>query len=387
MSVRKRKWQTSKGEIREAWIVDYVDPQGKRCLQTFDRKKDADAYHATVKVDIAKGVHVAPSRSPTVTEAGERWLQASTDAGLGRATIKTYTEHVRLHIGPFFGRMKLSQITVGAIRDFQDKLREAGRSPDMVKRCTKTLGSIIADAQERGLVAQNVVRSLRRTRRTKAAQTEKLKVGVDIPTPAEISAIIAASEGRWRPFLLVAAFAGLRASELRGLMWADIDLKRGELHVRQRADRFNAIDKPKSAAGERTVPIGPVVVNALKQWRLACPRGELGLVFPTGAGNVESHSNVVQRGFGPTQIRGGVVNADGGPKYGGLHALRHFYASWCINRRGDGGLELPLKTVQARLGHATITMTGDRYGHLFPRTDDGAELADAERALLSLHAT
>ena len=46
--------------------------------------------------------------------------------------------------------------------------------------------------------------------------------------------------------------------------------------------------------------------------------------------------------------------------------------SWCINRRADGGLELPLKLVQARLGHASITMTADRYGHLFPRGDDGA---------------
>ena len=69
-------------------------------------------------------------------------------------------------------------------------------------------------------------------------------------------------------------------------------------------------------------------------------------------------------------------------KYKGLHALRHFYASWCINRRVDGGLELPLKVVQARLGHASIQMTADTYGHLFPRGDDGSELAAAEKAFL-----
>ena len=70
-------------------------------------------------------------------------------------------------------------------------------------------------------------------------------------------------------------------------------------------------------------------------------------------------------------------------KYG-RHSLRHFYASWCINRRIDGGLELPLKIVQARLGHASIQMTADTYGHLFPRGDDGAELAAAERAFLGV---
>jgi len=59
-----------------------------------------------------------------------------------------------------------------------------------------------------------------------------------------------------------------------------------------------------------------------------------------------------------------------------------FYASWCINRKVDGGFEPPLKVVQARLGHASIQMTADTYGHLFPRSDDGAELAMAEKALL-----
>jgi integrase len=67
----------------------------------------------------------------------------------------------------------------------------------------------------------------------------------------------------------------------------------------------------------------------------------------------------------------------------GLHSLRHFYPSWCINRRVDGGLELPLKLVQARLGHASIQMTADTYGHLFPRSGDGAELAAAERAFMA----
>jgi integrase len=68
------------------------------------------------------------------------------------------------------------------------------------------------------------------------------------------------------------------------------------------------------------------------------------------------------------------------PKFASL--CGGFYASWCINRKVDGGLELPLKVVQARLGHASIQMTADTYGHLFPRSDDGAELAMAEKALL-----
>ncbi|NKL07951.1 hypothetical protein GFL39_24045 [Rhizobium leguminosarum bv. viciae] len=72
------------------------------------------------------------------------------------------------------------------------------------------------------------------------------------------------------------------------------------------------------------------------------------------------------------------------PKYSGLHGLRHFYASWSINRKADGGLELPGKVVQTRVGHSSITVTMDTYGHLFPSTDDSEALAEAERALLGV---
>ena len=205
---------------------------------------------------------------------------------------------------------------------------------------------------------------------------------MDIPSPDEIRSLIAKFDGRWRPLLLTAIFAGLRASELRGLTWRDVDLKNNELHVRQRADKYNAVGHTKSESGERTIPLAPMLANTLREWKLACPVGALGLVFPNGAGNVESHANILHRGLEPVQITAGIVTADGKAKYG-LHALRHFYASWCINRRQDGGLELPLKIVQARLGHASVNMTADLYGHLFPTGDDGAELAGAERALLA----
>ena len=68
---------------------------------------------------------------------------------------------------------------------------------------------------------------------------------------------MAVLQGRWRPILQTAVFTGLRASELRGLRWEDVDLVKCELHVRQRADRYNQIGRPKSEAGERTVPLTP----------------------------------------------------------------------------------------------------------------------------------
>jgi integrase len=386
MSVRKRAWTTPSGEPREAWVVDYTDQRGTRHIKTFARKKDADAYRASAAVDVRAGIHTADRASVPVMEAGRLWIESAEAGGLERSTLLQYQQHLDLHITPLLGAVRLSQLTVPTVRTFEDQLR-TDRSPAMVRKILGSLGAILADAQERGLVAQNVVRSLRRRRqRGKDRHADKrakgrLKVGVNIPTPDEIRAIITHLDGRWRPLLLTAIFTGLRASELRGLRWGDVDLKRGEIHVRQRADRFHKIGHPKSEAGERTIPLLPLLTSALREWKLACPKGELNLVFPNGRGHIESHSNILKRALHPVQIAAGVTKA-GKAKYTGLHALRHFYASWCINRRADGGLERPLKNVQERLGHASIHMTADRYGHLFPRGDDRAELAAAEKAFL-----
>jgi integrase len=269
------------------------------------------------------------------------------------------------------------------VREFEDRLRE-DRSPAMVRKILVALSGILSDAQDRGLVAQNVVRNRRsHNGHTDARQKRKLEIGRDIPTPDEIRAIIATltGPGRARPLLLTAIFTGLRSSELRGLRWQDVDFAKSELHVRQRADRFGTIGSPKSAAGRRSVPLLPMVANALREWKLASPPSDL--VFPGERGPLYL-ATIIHFAWHPAQIAAGVVAKDGSAKYSGLHALRHFYASWCINRKADGGLELPIKTVQSRLGHATIAMTSDRYSHLFPTQDNSAELAAAERAFMTV---
>jgi integrase len=398
MSVRKRKWITRTGEAKEAWVVDYADGAGRRHLKTFQRKKEADAYAASTHVHVREGTHVADSATITVKAAGELWIRSCQNAGLERTTIDQYRQHLFLHIVPFIGKMKLSDLNGPTIRAFEDRLQEEKRSPVMIKRVIRSLGALLAEAHERGLTAKNPVRDMRKRRprgaerQSERRQKGKLKVGTDIPISDEIKAIIAHLRGRWRPLFLTAIFTGLRASELRGLRWTDVDLNKHRVHVRQRADRYNQIGPPKSAAGEREVPLPPMVVNTLREWELACPKGQLGLVFPNGNGNVESIANIVKRGLFPAEVAAGVTVEVGDfdeegkpiviPKYTGMHVLRHWYASWCINAKPTG-LGLQPKVVQERLGHSSITMTMDTYGHLFPRGEDVKELAEAETALFA----
>jgi integrase len=370
MAVWKRKWTTKSGEEREAWVMEYTGGDGKRHLETFQRKKDAEARQDAVRIDVRQGIHVAASNKITVAEAGANWIADAKARGLERSTVKQYEEHLRLHIAPVIGRMKLSDISIAVVRDFETKLRGSGRSPKMATMILTSLGAILTDAGERGLSARNAVRDLRRGRKKRGdRQQRQLKVGVDIPSPDDVRAIIANATPRWRALFIAAAFTGLRASELRGLRWADVNLKASELHVTQRADRFNEIGAPKSAKGHRTVPFGKFVANALREHKLAS-KGDL--VFANGRGNVDFAANIIQRGLIPAVERAGLVDASGKAKYTGLHCFRHFYASWCIDRN------LPPKVIQERLGHSSITMTFDRYGHLFPRGDDSAELDAAE---------
>ena len=119
---------------------------------------------------------------------------------------------------------------------------------------------------------------------------------VVIPTKDEIRAMLSKTSelwpatSPWRPLVITALFTGLRSSELRGLIWDHVDFEKKVIRVRQRADYRNKMGSPKSKAGNRDVPLAPMVINTLRQWRLACPQTELGLVFPTKHGGVVGHS-------------------------------------------------------------------------------------------------
>ena len=146
MSVRKRTWTTRKGEQKESWIVDYVDQGGARHIQTFERKKDADDYHAKVKVDVHKGMHTAPSKSITVAEAGEAWIKRVEAEGRERGTLLQYRQHVSLHIVPRIGRWKLSSLTHQTIEKFRDDLL-ADTSRPMAKKALTSLKSILRNSK------------------------------------------------------------------------------------------------------------------------------------------------------------------------------------------------------------------------------------------------
>jgi integrase len=373
MAIRKREWKSGDG-TKTAWVADYFDQAKKRHIKTFKTKKAADDWLVGARGQVQRGVHTAESASITVAKAAELWLHRGELDKLERSTLRQYRNHVDLHLNPLIGGMKLTSLSTPTIGSFRDELLKKS-SRAMARKVLASLKSILGEAQRRGLIAHNPASPVRVD--LKRRENGKLVVGQDIPSKAEIQAVLDRAEGRWRPLLVTAVFTGMRSSELRGLTWDAVDINnKRSIHVRQRADHWGAMGSPKSAAGDREIPMSPMVVNALREWRLACPKGPLDLVFPNGAGNVESHANIVHRGWEELQRKTGIVDAAGRPKYG-LHALRHFFASWAIEQ----GF-LP-KRVQALLGHSSIQMTFDVYGHLFPSPeDDHAKFAAGELTVI-----
>jgi integrase len=387
--VTKRVWTTKAGEQHSAWQADYFSPgangERQRHSKTFKTRREAVAWLAHTVVEIRQGVHCPAHKSPTVLQAGEAWIKQAEADGLERSSVMQYRQHLDLHIAPFVGLHRLADLTPAAVQSFRAVLLAQGRSRAMVARAVSSLGSIIAQAMSSGLVARNVVheasRHDRRAARVEKRHKRQLQVGLDIPTKLEIRAMIA-NAGPLRPLLTTAIFAGLRASELRGLTWDAVDLDRKLLVVRARADRWNVIGSPKSDAGKREVPLAPIVVNVLREWKLACPRfadseepPRLWLVFPTATGNVQRLAHIHRR-LGPVQHAAGITDDPARPKYG-MHSLRHACASLLIEQGFNA------KRVQALMGHSTIAMTLDIYTHLFPsQADDEAAMAQMQARLL-----
>jgi integrase len=367
-------------------VVDYTDQSGKRRLKTFGTRNEADRWSITALHEVKEGRHTAASISKTVEEAWELWLEDCEANNLEFGTIRQRRQHLSLHVKPFIGRIRLADLNTPLVYAFDVELRTAGRSLAMRRKVLTNTKTMLAFAQGRGLVAQNVASSVRIKSDDREGASGPLRAGVDFPSMAELNSLIENSTGRWRPFIVAAVFTGMRLSELRGLRWSDVDLDAGVIHVRQRADAWGRMGPPKSKAGKRDIPLAPIVVNTLTAWRTDCPKGELDLVFPNGLGHVERPANIHARAWVPLLLKcgltvdGGEKDADGNaimvPRYN-FHLLRHAAASLFIRYLG-----WTPKRVQVVMGHASVTLTFDLYGHLFENIEaDRADMAKIEVAV------
>ena len=372
--------------------LDYADQNGKRRARQFATKREAAAYETKVRGELAGGTHVAPTSSITVSQAGDLWIARAEREGLEASTIRQYKQHLNAHISPLLGAKKLSDLTKPTIEGFRDRLLE-DRSRALTRAILTSLKGILNEAQRLGHTWKNVAAD------TGVKLSKRGKPKVEIPEKAEIAGMLSKAAELWpmtqiqttrakqqkvvpipwRPLIVTAIFTGLRCSELRGLSWEHVDLQAGLIRVRQRADFRNLIGDPKSEAGNREVPLAPLALNTLKAWKLACAVTPQGLVFPTENGTVHGTENIHKQCWRPLlRALELVPKVDGKekPKYR-FHDLRYAAASLFIE---DGWAP---KKIQIVMGHSSIQVTFDTYGHLWKTADDDAKaMARIEERLL-----
>jgi integrase len=337
----------------DVWRARFRGPDDRERARHFDRKVDAQRWLDEQTAAIITGQYVDPKAGRvTFRDYAEQWRASQVHRPVTQAYVET---NLRRHVYPVLGDKPLSSVLSSDVQAW-------------VKGMTATLAASTVGTVH-GVVA-GIFRAAVRDRRITANPCERTRLPKVArprvePLPIEtVRALEAAMPGRYRALVTLAAGTGLRQGECFGLTVDRVDFLRRTLTVDRQLvtvpGRDPYLGPPKTAASVRTIPLPQAVLDALAVHLATFPAD--GFVFTSSVGTP------IRRGrFG--EVWRDAVRAAGAPHGTGFHGLRHFYASLLI-RHGES-----VKTVQARLGHASAAETLDTYSHLWPDSDDRTRAA------------
>ena len=378
-SVRKRQWNTPRGGAKSAWVVDYTDSRGDRQRKHFSNKKTADAFRVHVEGQMQAGTYRPNADKVNVKEVCESFLEYCEgrnhrDERMTRKMLVVYKGHVKnyiLHPELGIAAWKLSQLTARTIGEFRDRIRNAGVTVPTARKILATLHRVLEHAISQDWVATNAAHGIK-VIGSRGEGSEKIAP----PSKEDMRTVIDAADDELKLKLIFAACTGARAGEQWAVRWRDVNFDKCELKISRRVDAYGEEGAPKSTAGVRTVPLSPQLVSALKAWKLKSRFSKLDdLIFPNREGRHLGHDNVIKRKFLPLLDKLEAAHKEepnNNPKPSkrfNWHSLRHFAISTWI----EAGMAP--KTMQTFAGHASLQVTMDRYGHLFP-TDDHKKVMD-----------
>ena len=333
---------------RGRYIIDFYDNSGKRRWKTLPkdaRKKDANKALRDIEDLLEKGVYVSTRETPTFEEVAEDWI-ASKRQNLRSTTWEVYEGHTKNHFSDL-DHIKINRITTARIEKFIRTRQEQEMKLGTLRKILVTLNQIMTYAVRHKYIAHNPVRDAERPRGQGAEQSNKITVLNVEEIKAFLEQVI---DKKYHTIFMLAITTGARQGELLGLKWSDIDWTNSQIHI-QRTFNKGRWFAPKTKSSERRIDIGPSMVKALREWKLACPPNDLNLIFPNGAGQPINYSNMVNRVYTPALKDAGIAKIK-------FHALRHTTASLMIEQ-GEN-----IKYIQSQLGHSSPTVTLNVYAHL-----------------------
>jgi integrase len=356
--------------------LDYrpLGTHGPRKRISFATKKEAERHLSLTRIKVDRGEYLERNKVPTFAVTADQWLQGKMD----RRPSYSETLRARLHLYllPNFGPIRLDRVTVAAIEQLRDDMRESGRSAVTTNHVIRMIGGIYQMAIRRGLCSSNPVDHVERAYQGDIELNATEEPHGDQATretvlsPDEIASLLQQAEpGQYKMLLTFLAATGLRSGEALALRWSDCQLGGGEpkIFVKRSLSwaRVHGQDirprwyPPKTKSGRRTISIPNDLSTMLKTWKLQCPPGELDLVFPTAEGKPLRRSVALRRGLWPALRRAGLRRVN-------LHSLRHSFASALIAAGS------PVTEVQSILGHSSAAITLSVYAHWFRSTKTSA---------------
>jgi integrase len=355
--ITKKKYRDKeRGITREALVIDFYDQNGKRRIKTLPdgiSKRDARKILREVESEVERGAYLPKTGIPTFAKVADDWLKYK-KPNIRHNSYIFYKGHIENHLVPFFGATKINRISFNSVERFMSHAATKGVKPPTLKKILVTLGGILKYAVRKKLCEYNPIREIEKPKVTRKRQVDFLK-------PPEIRALVEnAKNQKFKTLFTLAVMSGMRRGEVLGLKWTDIDWFNCQVHVK-RTYNHRRFYEPKSETSGRAIDLGPTVMAELKKWKLACPPNELGLVFPNEAGKPMDASHLISRQFRPTLRRAGL-------RLIRFHDLRHTFASLLIDRG-----EHP-KYIQSQMGHSSINITMDVYGHLMETVNKDAAM-------------
>lgn len=300
---------------------------------------------------------IPPEQSLTFKQFVQKWEEIKTGS-VKPSTMSRYKNIIACYLEPQFGDKPLSEITTQELVEFTSERKRKVAAPKTAINQIALLKMMFREAKRWGYLTTDPAVELERPRNRDHE--------IDILTPAELSLLVNNTEDHYRMAFRTAIMTGVRAGELWGFQWPDFQPATKQLFLR-RTVWNGQFQTPKTKNAKRAIDLTDELVHELKVWKLRCPPNEHNLMFPSPAGSITQHDNMMKRVFIPALKRAGLRQVS-------FHSLRHSNASIRI-KNGQN-----LKYLSKQMGHASVAFTLDVYGHLF---EDDQEFLRKQAGLLA----
>lgn len=352
--IREKISIDKKGKIQKSYFFDFHTPNGAR-IRKYGFKTKAAAEKALNEVYFTeqKGINTQQNRTLNFSAACDNYIKFDVEIYNKPKVIETKRSCIEKHLKPAFGNMKLVNIKKVHIESFIKYLKDdLSLSNATVNKYLIILGCIFKRQVDCGNLMVNPV--------DKVKKLPTIKPTIRALTKEELKHLLNTCKKCFPDFyatVLTAATTGIRQGELLALKWGNVNWKSNKILIDKSLYKGH-LQAPKTKASIRNVNMNAELAAALKEWRLRSPySSEDDFIFPDSVGNPQDSNNMIKRKYKPLLEKAKIGDFS-------WHGLRHTFATLLIAEK------VPIKYIQEQLGHASIKMTMDQYGHLLPEVHE-----------------